>query len=500
MMTDPPRYRNLRIRSWASAGCAILLLGVFAAPTAATPGAGATQSFDFDNGNVLIEVVYPAIRPHRPEISPTGADATTIIDLSMLLQISWFDAIAPYHPTAVGILSDLGRRPRSEATDRNRNTALLYASYRVLNKQLPKASADWRAMLTAVGADPDDAQENTRTAIGLGNLAARRVIEGRANDGMNRYGTAGGRKYNQRPYADYTGYQPVNTAYELRNPSRWQPAVVPRGDGTFTVQQFVTPQVGRTKAFTFDDPSRFPAIPPVASNHHNRPAYQRQADEVLAASARLTDRQKMAAEFFNNKFLALAEVPGFAAVVAGNLDLEEVVHFSAATEIALFDVAIVVWHQKARFDTVRPFSAIRYLSGDRRVTAWGGPGKGTVTDITGNEWRPYLDTADHPEYPSGSASFCLAYAQAARLFLGTDRIEMAVPKPAGSSLVEPGVTPASALTLSWHTWSDWAADCGMSRFWGGVHFLASIRNSAAFAPQIGTRAHEFVQRHINGNV
>lgn len=499
-MTDPQRYRSLRFRGWATVGCAILLLGGLAGPATATSPADTTQSFDFDNGNVLVEVVYPAIRPHRPAISPTGADATTIIDLSMLLQVAWFDAIAPYHPTAVGILSNLGHRPQSEATTRNRNTAVLYASYRVLNKQLPKFSADWRAMLTAVGADPDDTQENTQTAIGLGNLAAGRVIEGRANDGMNRYGTEGGRTYNQQPYADYTGYRPVNTAYELRNPSHWQPLVVPRGDGAFTVQQFVTPQMARTKAFTFDDPSIFPAIPPVDSNHLNRQRYKRQADEVLAASAGLTDRQKIAAEFFNNKFLSLAEIPGFAAVVAGQMDIEKTVYYSAATEVALFDTAIVVWYQKTRFDAARPVTAVRYLYGERRVTAWGGPGEGTVTDITGNEWRPYLDTADHPEYPSTSSSYCLAYAQVARLFLGTDQIVMAFPSPAGSSLVEPGITPASDLTLTWHTWSDWAAECGMSRFWGGVHFLAAIQNAAAYATQIGTLAYEFVQRHLDGQV
>jgi hypothetical protein len=51
-----------------------------------------------------------------------------------------------------------------------------------------------------------------------------------------------------------------------------------------------------------------------------------------------------------------------------------------------------------------------------------------------------------------------------------------VPAPAGSSIIEPGVSPAHDLTLDFATWTDFAEVCGLSRFWGGVHFLPSIDN------------------------
>lgn len=500
-MTNPGRLPNLRIRSWAAAGCAILLLGALESPAAADHDNDATQSFDFDNGNALFEVIFPTNQPlERIAISASGSDASLIVYFGMHLQAAWFDAIAPYHPTAVGFHSDLGRRPESEATNRNRNIAVLYTSYRILQDFMPQFSTEWRAMMTSVGLDPDDDQENPETAIGLGNLAARHVIESREDDGMNRRGTEGGVQYHRQPYADYTGYQPVNTAYKLRNPSRWQPDVVPKGNGIFAVQQFVTPQLGRVEAFTFDDPGEFLALPPRDSNHKRPHAYQRQADEVLAASAGLTDRQKMMAELFNDKFLSLAAVPGTAVLLSQNWDIEQFVHFLSTAEVALFDAAVATWHNKEHYDAVRPFSAIRYLYGDEPVTAWGGPGMGTVEDITGNEWRSYLATADHPEYPSGSTSLCHAYAEAAQLFLGTDEIEIRWPAPAGSSLVEPGITPATDLILSWDTWTDYAEDCGMSRLWSGVHFLPSIENAVGYSTQIGERAYELVQRHIAGDV
>jgi hypothetical protein len=55
-----------------------------------------------------------------------------------------------------------------------------------------------------------------------------------------------------------------------------------------------------------------------------------------------------------------------------------------------------------------------------------------------SEWRSYLQTADHPEYPSGSATFWLTPRRAAG---SSERhIGMGVPVPAGSSS-ETGITP-----------------------------------------------------------
>lgn len=498
-MPDAKRLRRRHPRRWAAIGAVVLLVSVLAAPAGAHSQAGTAQSFDLDTGDALEELIFATTRePERELLSASGADITLITHYSLHLALAWFDAIAPYHPTAVGIVSDLGRRPPAEATNRNKNTAIIYAAYRVLNELMPQAATTWRDMMISVGLDPDDDQENTQTAIGLGNLAARNVIESRKADGMNRLGDEGGGQYNRQRYADYTGYEPVNTAYELRNPSRWQPNIVENVNGTFEVQQFVTPQTGLVEPLTYDDPSQFHIAPPRNSNHHRRAAYRRQADEVIAASAALTDRQKMTAELFNDKILALGFVGGTAAGEAGNLDLDGNVQYAVTTSLANFESAIMVWHYKMRYDAVRPFSAIQYLYGDEQITAWGGPGKGTVDDITGNEWQSYLDVADHPEYPSASTAACHAYSTAARLFLGSDEIDVELPYEAGSSLVEPGITPATDLTLTWDSWTDFAADCGISRFWAGVHFLSSIENVIDAAEEIGELSYEFVQQHIQG--
>ena len=144
--------------------------------------------------------------------------------------------------------------------------------------------------------------------MGIGNTAGNAVVNARLHDGMNQLGDEGGRTYNRMPYADYTGYQPVNTAYVLKDASKWQPAVVAKGNGRFLVQQFVTPQVALLQPYSYPRSylSQLRAPYPTASDpYHHFAAYKQQVDEILAASAGLTDEQKATAELFDNKIRAL---------------------------------------------------------------------------------------------------------------------------------------------------------------------------------------------------
>ena len=460
----------------------------------------AFASFDFDSGNGPVEVIIPTVAPIIfSDVSPSGSDITLVVRITTLVTNAWFDGSAPYHPTAIGVYSHLGRRPANEsATNRNINIACFYATYRVLNSLLPNRNADWRAMLTSVGLDPDDDSENTVTPVGIGNLAGKGVVAAREHDGMNQLGDINCR-YNCQPYADYTGYAPVNTAYDLRDASRWQPRIMPNGNGTFRVQQFVTPQYRLVPTYSGFNPHQFHAPPPTASDPHHRGLYQQQADEVLSASANLDDYRKMASELFNNKIRALGFSVVFAAQSNG-LTLLQFIQLDFVTNVAAFDAGIVAWQEKERWDAVRPFSAISYLYGKRKITAWGGPYKGTVHDLPANQWREYVSVADHPEYPSVSTTACEAHAQAARRFLGSDNLNWSVPAPKGSSVIEPGFTPQNDIVLQYDTWTDFATTCGEARIWGGVHFPAAVAAGRILGPPIGELAYQFVKSHIEGNI
>ena len=364
---------------------------------------------------------------------------------------------------------------------------MLHSAFRALIGLLPDREPVWRDMLLDYGLDPDDTRTDATRAVGIGNVAGAGALQGRLYDGMNQTGN----------YQDTTGYVPVNSAFVLRDPSRWQPGLRLQGTGVYTVQHFVTPQLANTAPVVEFDPRALRIPVPSASNVENWDAYIDQADAVLAISANLTDEQKMMAELFDNKVVSL----GLSYIHLGRaLDLSpaDMARGYFVKLAAAFDSSIVIWQEKARYDAVRPFSAIRHIYGDELVTAWAGPGAGRA-QIPASDWTSYLPEADHPEYPSGSTCGCYATAQALRRFTGTDALDWTVSYPAGTSRIEPGVTPATDLSLHIETWTDFASNCGQSRVWGGVHFAAAVEASEAICSRFGDLAYDYYTTLMDGS-
>jgi hypothetical protein len=77
-------------------------------------------------------------------------------------------------------------------------------------------------------------------------------------------------------------------------------------------------------------------------------------------------------------------------------------------------------------------------------------------------------------------------------------LTIVAPVAKGSSVIEPGVTPASDMTLQWSSLTDWASDCGRSRVWGGVNFPSSVAAASQYATPIGDLAYDFLLRKLNG--
>ncbi|MGW0763567.1 DUF6851 domain-containing protein [Streptomyces sp. NPDC002814] len=500
---------------------ALTLLALPHTASAVTSGEPPTYDFDLDTDNYL-KWVKPATdegasqSPLRDFIG--SMDATVILWLSCVGALAAYDAVAPYHETAVGVHSRIPRRPSSEsATNRNMNIAILHTQLRIFERMLPGGlrgpAGGLRQMMLSFGLNPDDESEDLTTPVGIGNVAFKAVWNAVKNDGMNVLGTEGGRKYNPQPWADYTGYRPVNTAFELVNPSRWQPQLVahngrragggPGDMGIYVTQHFVTPQAARTKALIFKDAAQFHLAPPTHSDHTRPREYKRSVDEIIEASASLTDERKALAEAFDNKLWGIGYT---STVIARKHDQNNEMgvfgwaQWSLQHFLATFGALVAAWHQKAKYDSVRPISAVRHLYGNRRLTAWGGPGMGTVNDIRASEWVGYMPVSDHPEYPSGSTTMCSAGAQTARRFFGSDDLDWTLDFNAGTSVVEPGITPAKDLKLQFSTWTEFNRACARSRVDAGVHFGKTVERSLVFGEQFGDLAHEFVQRHVKGGV
>ena len=378
-------------------------------PGASTAAPALPQiKYDFDNGNFIRDLITTNAGGRFPSEDAIGPmDAPLYVWITHLFMLSWFDALAPYHPTAVGVYSRIDRRPASESTtNRNKNIAGLYAGWRVLQGVFEERSPVMRAAMTALGLDPDDESEDPTSPIGIGNIAGKAIVRARVGDGMNHLGDMGG-TYNRQPFEDYTGYEPVNTPYKLANPSRWQPAIHrhrrrlgegPGDKGILVAQQFITPQVRLVKPFTYQDPGQFELAPPRHTDHTDPGRYKRSVDEILEASAGLTDEQKVKAEFFNHTGAAITLAPR-AAALAHDLDLDGWAQLFMVTSLARFDDMIAAWHQMHKYDAVRPFSAVRHVYGNAKVTAWGGPSMGTVDGIPADEWTSYVPRGGSPRLP-----------------------------------------------------------------------------------------------------
>ncbi len=454
---------------------------------------GLKERFDLRNDNAMRDVALPYIISWlRTDVSPGLNDASILFRYFTVLFNAAFDAVAPYDDTAVGVYSRLGRRPASlSASNYYPNIAVMYAVYHSMLEMAPHRTEQWRQMMWSVNLNPDDVTENLASAAGIGHLAARNVLEARRHDGFNHFGdeTPG------FPFMDTTGFVPVNTGLEVVDPSRWQPLLVRAGrGGVYIVQNFVTPQYSVTEPYSDIDPREHRVDAPSDSNYGNLEAYRAQADTVLELSANLTDEQKMLVEFFDLKARDIILSPTTKDVD----DTIEFVQLGFLLNMAQFDAGIVAWQEKLRYDAVRPITAIRYLYGDELVTAWGGPNRGTI-ELPANEWVPYVQNADHSDYPSATTIFCAAYAQAFRRYSGSEEIEeFTTVLEDGSSVIEPETTPAEDVTISFETWTEYEETCGEARLWAGVHFRPSVAASLEIGGAFGDSAFEYWETLIDG--
>src|SRR6266566_4180626 len=205
-------------------------------------------------------------------------------------------------------------------------------------------------------------------------------------------------------------------------------------------------------------------------------SYRKQAIEVLHLSARLNDTAKVIAEYWADG-PGSGTPPGHWNIIAQEISrgdghtIDDDVKMFFILGNALMDASIAVWDCKRASDSIRPVSAIRFLFGGKPIRAWAGPGMGTQL-IDGEHFQSYIATPPFASYISGHSTFSASGAQVLRRFKGSDNFGASFTALPGSSTVEPGVTPAQSMTLSWATFTEAADQAGVSRRYGGIHFKA----------------------------
>jgi hypothetical protein len=472
-----------------------------AAPGGSAPG-GPPLSQPWQ-GNVVtgwIDTALQAIRSARPG-PPMGARSLGVMMTCMYNTWCAYDAVAL---PAVG--NATARRPAAECTGANKAMALSYAAYNALVDQFPGQKASFDAYMSSLGFDPAAATADASQPAGLGTAVARAEIERCHGDGANQLGdlTPSG-----IPYADYTGYVPRNPPLvvgaptplsSIPAPGHWQPLTYTDAGGVVRTQSYVGAAWDRVRPFALASASQFRPGPPAAPD---TAAYLAQARRIVELQAALGDEEKVSAEYWADG-PSTDQPPGhwvrFALTVSERdlHTLDDDVKLFFALAVALGDAAIAAWDAKRAYDSERPITAVRYALHGQVITGYGtlGPAGG-LRSIVGEEWVPYqplsFPTPAFPEHVSGHSIFSATAAEVLARFTGSDAFGASFTAQPGSMAFEAGV-PARVVTLSWPTFTAAAAQAGMSRVYGGIHFENGNLAGQSMGRRVGAQAYDRARR------
>jgi len=217
---------------------------------------------------------------------------------------------------------------------------------------------------------------------------------------------------------------------------------------------------------------------PLASEDYAR-------DFELLESVGSLDSRTRTADQTETAFFWFEELPMWNDIVRGVLEQERADAWTAARTLALLhlamaDAAIATFEAKYRFRFWRPITAIRRADED-----------GNPSTLPDEDWLPLLSTSPEvvppefftppiPDYPSAAATISAAAAEVLIASLG-DRHDFEATSP-----TLPGVT------RRFSSFSEAAHESGMSRVYGGIHFLRAVEDGAMHGQAIGRDIRELL--------
>jgi hypothetical protein len=148
------------------------------------------------------------------------------------------------------------------------------------------------------------------------------------------------------------------------------------------------------------------------------------------------------------------------------LSVEDNARLFALLNLAEADTGIATWEAKVYYDNWRPMLAINTANTD-----------GNASTIEDAAWTPLIPTPSFGSYTSGHSAFSMAGAVILANFFGTDNIAFSTETE--SPFLAPGTT------RSFNSFSEAAEEAGMSRIYGGIHWMDDNLDGAALGSNIG---------------
>ena len=416
-----------------------------------------------------------------------------------LISVAIFDAWSRYDAKAIPVyLENVGRRPESEQHLKNKEIAISYAALGTMNEYYYSDKALFaKFMKEELGLDPEDTSLDPSSPVGIGNLAAKAVIEARKNDGANQYGEEEGS--DGKPYFNYVGYEPVNSADKNVDANRWQPKYFSDGKGGKFAPGCLTPFWDKVEPIALQSADQFrPGPPPMIGSEQ----LEREVNEVIDLQANLTDEEKALVEFMRDGPQSVQQAGHwlkFAQDVSrrDNHTLDQDVKMYFYNQVVAMDGFIASWDSKMFYDYARPYALVHDYYQDQVIKAWGGPGEGMI-EMAGNQWRPYSpDTflcPPFPSYVSGHSTISGGCAEALKLWTGSDTFGEEVELVAGA-LTEPDHL-GDTVVLKFPTFTETAEMAGISRVLGGYHIQADNVAGLELGRDVAREVWKFYQKHV----
>ncbi len=322
------------------------------------------------------------------------------------------------------------RVPPAAHRNSSEEAAASAAAHDMLVALYPAQAATFDARHQQILAGIPDGQRKTR-GLAWGAQVATGILAARANDGAS----------NTAPYPG------------SNDPGKWRPTVSFGG----IVRPALLPLWGHVACFSLPSAMALrPAAPPaLRSFQYGLEVLHVQYLGAQNSTYRTADQTQVA--LFWGYGPATATPPGHwnqiaqAAAMTRPMSLVEHARLFALLNLALADAAIVSWDCKYEYGLWRPITAIALADQDGNPL--------TQPDPT---WTPLLPTPPFPEYTSGHSTFSGAAAAVLADVFGTDHVPFTV-----------GSDDLPGVRRHYRGFAEAAWESGMSRIYGGIHFMSA---------------------------
>jgi hypothetical protein len=318
----------------------------------------------------------------------------------------------------------------------SREAAAAVASHHVLSQLFPSRQAILDAQLnTHLGLIADGPSKTH--GVMLGTSCGQDIIASRSNDNSDMNTT-------------YTGGNAIGQ-WRPTGPG-FQPAAVPHW-------RYVTP-------WSVNSATQFrPGPPPDVNSTEYAAAYEEVKELGAANSATRTQHQTDTAFLWRaggntvtppGQWMQVTQQM----VAERELEIDESARAFALVGIAVADAGITSWETKNLYDYWRPETGIQLGDADGNAA--------TAGDAS---WTPLLTTPNHQSYTSGHSTFSAAAAAVLTGLFGTQNISFTV--------------SGDNITRGYSSFADAAADAGMSRIFGGIHWQFDNQAGLASGAAVG---------------